>query len=261
MINMLNIIKSIQYKKLRKNNPIIRKFERNFNYKFKNPYIILEALTHKSYSNKENYPYTNERLEFIGDSVLTLVVNDYLLEKYPTSNEGRLSKIRAFIISRKNLAKIANKLNFEDIVLLSKSKNENFENKSSILSNIIEAVIGAIFLDGGFDSSKKFIHKFILENITDIEKGIETINYKNQLQDYFQKNYGELPVYKVIKEEGPSHRPTFVVGVYNKEKLLGIGEGCSKKEAQQISAKNALTFLKKNIENVDKIEKIMEVDK
>ncbi|MFN3966231.1 MAG: ribonuclease III [Endomicrobiia bacterium] len=208
--------------------------------KFTNKHLLEEAITHKSYAIEKNKPYWNERLEFLGDSVLSCVVADYLYSKFPDSPEGHLSRIKSQLVSRQMLVKLAKELNLGKFILLSKGEESTGgRTRESNLANAVEAIIGAIYLDKGFEMAKKFI----LKHIPSKQFSLET-DYKSKLQEISQAKYKILPVYRVVSENGPEHDKNFIVEVKIKNKILGIGKGKSKKEAEQQAAKEAIQKLK-----------------
>ncbi|MCL2389710.1 MAG: ribonuclease III [Elusimicrobia bacterium] len=214
-------------------------FQKAINYKFKNINLLQNALTHKSYAS-EHTQNSNERLEFLGDSVLSACVAGYLYNAYPHNEEGKLSKLKAQVVSSQNLFLWAESLNLEAVIRLGKAESRSASRlKEAIICDAFEAVIGAIFLDGGYDSATRFIIS-LLETQSDFENQ----DHKSALQEVLQKHYKTLPVYKLVKEHGPDHEKKFEVGVYLKNRLLGSGSGFSKKEAQIVAAKEALNNLK-----------------
>jgi ribonuclease-3 len=209
--------------------------------KFTNKKLLEEAITHKSYAIEKNKPYWNERLEFLGDSVLSCVVADYLYSKFPDSPEGYLSRIKSQLVSKQTLVKLARELNLGNFILLSRGEESTGgRTRESNLANAIEAIIGAIYLDKGFETAKNFILKHIANKKISLE-----VDYKSKLQEISQAKYKVLPVYKVISETGPEHNKNFEVEVKVKNRILGIGRGKSKKEAEQLAAKEAIKILKK----------------
>ncbi|GHT15290.1 ribonuclease 3 [Endomicrobiia bacterium] len=212
------------------------KFQKIIEYKFGDPKILATALTHKSYAAEtvgENY---NRRMEFLGDSILSAIVAETLYLRYPRESEGKLSQFKAQIISAHNLSSWAREMDLGGCIYLGKSEDtKEARQRESLLCDVFEAVIGAIYLDGGFENAKKFVLRFLND-----QKEIEITDYKSRLQEILQSIYKELPEYKVIKESGPDHNKKFEVAVYIKSELLGKGSGNSKKEAQQFAAKQAM---------------------
>jgi len=225
------------------------RLENKINYKFSDKKLCEEALTHKSYSAENNLPYYNERLEFLGDSVISLVVCDYLFKKYPDKDEGYLSKIKSYIVSKNNLADWAKRIELQNYLKLARPEvSSGGALNPSILSNCFEALVGAIYLDSNFDMTKKIIVSF-LEN----EKKIfNDIDFKSRLQEYVQKKHRILPKYEILFTKGPEHKKTFIVNLTLKGKVIAIGSGKNKKEAEQNAAKNALSKLEEEISHPGK---------
>lgn len=203
-------------------------FSKQISIKVLNKKIYNQAYTHKSYDQKSN----NERLEFLGDSLLNLVVSEELFLEKKLKKEGALSKKRAFIVSRKNLNEIA-----EKIILKSKIKSNLNSIPKNIYGNILEALIGAIYIDQGLDTTKKFIKKHIIKASNYIEK--EPKNYKGELMIRAQQK-GKKVQYKLLEEKGPDHQKEYIVAVFLANKLLAQDKGTTIKEAEQKSAKKAL---------------------
>ncbi len=219
----------------------IDKFETIINYKFGNKEYILEALTHSSYSNEnKNYDF-NERLEFLGDSVLSIVVSEYLFKHEKDLPEGELTKLRANIVCEESLSEAAYEINLGEHMMLGKGEEATGgRQRISILADAFEAVIAAIYLDGGLESAKKFILNHMEDIIIDSRKGKIFRDYKTHLQEVLQGK-GESNIwYKLIDEKGPDHNKRFVMQVGINEEVLGTGEGKSKKEAEQLAARVAL---------------------
>ena len=220
------------------------KFEQiqnNLGYEFHNLNFLETALTHRSYSSEYGLKYCNERMEFLGDSVLSAVVSEYLYNKYSDDNEGKLSQIKAQIVSAKSLSSWAKKVKLDKFILISKSEDSNFaRQRDSLLCDSFEAIVGAIYLDSGFETAKKFINKFLSDQQT-----VELTDYKTSLQELVQAQFQTLPEYRVVKEYGPDHDKKFEIVVFIEGKQFGFGRGSSKKEAEQNSAKQAYKKLNK----------------
>ena len=219
----------------------IELFEQKINYEFKNKEYILEALTHSSYSNEnKNYPF-NERLEFLGDSVLSIVISDYLFKKETKLPEGELTKIRANIVCEESLSEVSKNIHLGKYMLLGKGEEATGgRERISILADALEAVIAAIYLDGGIKCAREFILTNMEKIINDSIKGKIFRDYKTCLQEVLQ-SYGENNIwYKLIEEKGPDHNKRFVMEVGINDTVLGVGEGKSKKDAEQVAAKCAL---------------------
>lgn len=222
----------------------IEPLEEALGYKFKNKQLIIEALTHKSYKQ----PYDNERLEFLGDAVLDLIVGEYLYNKFKKSNEGKLSKIRASLVNETGFDKLARSLNLGDYIFLSNAEQNNGgREKSSLLSNAFEAVIGAIYLEAGLSKAKNIAINLIEENHEEISLDSLFRDYKTTLQELTQARFGITPEYKVVASRGPDHKKEFEVAVLIEDKEYARASGKSKKIAQQESAKEAVEMLKKEV--------------
>ncbi len=204
--------------------------------------IYVEALIHRSFlEENEQFNFSNERLEFLGDSVLNLVIGEYLFIKFPQEEEGFLTKVRAKLVNRNALSLVAENLNLGDLLIISSSVPKSItHNSKSVLSDALEALIGAIYLDKGIETCKHFIQKNILEPALKNGDHLIDENYKSQLLEYAQANKLAIPVYHIVSEEGPHHDKTFISQVLVGEKILGEGKGKSKKEAEQNAAQVAL---------------------
>ena len=219
----------------------IELFEQKINYEFKNKEYILEALTHSSYSNEnKNYPF-NERLEFLGDSVLSIVISDYLFKKETKLPEGELTKIRANIVCEESLSEVSKNIHLGKYMLLGKGEEATGgRERISILADALEAVIAAIYLDGGIKCAREFILTNMEKIINDSIKGKIFRDYKTCLQEVLESNGENNIWYKLIEEKGPDHNKRFVMEVGINDTVLGVGEGKSKKDAEQVAAKCAL---------------------
>jgi ribonuclease-3 len=216
------------------------KFQKFIEYEFNDPGILMMALTHRSYVSEAGAGNHNERVEFLGDSILSAIVAETLYLRYPRESEGKLSQFKAQVISARNLSGWASEVDLGDCVCLGKGEDtKEGRQRESLLCDVFEAVTGAIYLDGGFENAKKFVLRFLNDC-----KEIEITDYKSRLQEILQSMYKEIPEYKIIKEFGPDHNKKFEVAVYIKGKFLGEGAGNSKKDAQQSAAEQAI----KNIE-------------
>ncbi len=204
--------------------------------------ILKTALIHRSYINENpSAGEHNERLEFLGDAVLELVVTDHLYRNYPNP-EGDLTNWRAALVNSRMLAQIARENNIEEHLLMSRgeSKDANTKARQYILANAVEAIIGAIYLDQGYESAKTFIEKNILSKLEYILENKLYIDAKSKFQEDAQAKTGITPTYHVLSESGPDHAKHFTVGIYLEEELIAKGSGTSKQEAQMDAAKNAL---------------------
>ncbi len=226
-------------------------FEKKINLKFKNKNLLIQAFVHRSYLNENpNFElHHNERLEFLGDAVLELVVTEDLYVKYPDKSEGALTNWRASLVNSKMLAKIAEELDFNNFLLLSKGESKEFgKARKFILGDALEAVIGAIYLDQGYDACKNLIIKYLMKELpVIIEEGLYK-DSKSKFQEEAQEKEGITPTYRTIKEWGPDHTKHFIIGVFLGEQLIAEGEGSSKQEAEEKAAKKALEIRKNNKE-------------
>lgn len=218
--------------------------EQKIVYEFKNHEFLKEALTHKSFyvENDKKSSHFNERLEYLGDAVLDLIISDILFHEYPKDEEGPLSQRRAALVSEEFLTEMALSLNLDQELKLGKGERQlGGHKKSRLLSCVFEAILGAVYLDGGFDSAKKVIQHLFSEKVRNL--GDETNyrkDYKTRLQEEIQKNVSQTPTYIVEVEQGPAHDKTFEITVRLGDKVLGRGEGKTKKQAEQLAAQQAL---------------------
>ena len=218
----------------------LEKLEHTIGYEFKNIKYLKRALTHTSYANERNIP-SNEKLEFLGDSILGLVASTYIYDKYKHLTEGEMTKVRASVVCSDSLYNIALQLNFSDFLYVGKSeKNSKIKNKKAILEDSMEAVIAAIYLDGGLEEARKFILDNIVSGIEKASQNVGIKDYKTVLQEELQKN-GEIKIeYKVVKEIGPDHAKQFEIELWVEDKVVSKGIGKSKKIAQTQAAQKAL---------------------
>ncbi|SFV75181.1 Ribonuclease III [hydrothermal vent metagenome] len=216
--------------------------EKVLGYTFKDKKLLIEALTHKSYKQ----PYDNERLEFLGDAVLDLIVGEYLYKKFSSSNEGNLSKIRASLVNEAGFDKLARDIELGKYIFLSNAEENNGgREKSSLLSNAFEAVIGAIYLESGLEIVKDIAIRLIEKNYKDISLHSLSRDYKTTLQELTQAQFGVPPEYKVLASRGPDHLKEFEIAVIIEGKEYARAVGKSKKMAQQECARLAIELLKK----------------
>jgi ribonuclease III len=217
--------------------------EKSVGYSFKKVGLLKRALTHKSYANENKLPAEeqNERLEFLGDAVLELAVSELLMEKYPSYSEGDLSKLRAAVVNEKQLASFARAFGLGDKLYLGKGEEQTSgREKPSLLADAVEAVLGAIYLDRGFDKAKQVIHKHYSKLLDQSADGELYKDYKTELQEKSQGLYRSIPRYRLAAETGPDHDKTFEVELTIRGELMGRGTGRSKKDAEQQAAKEAL---------------------
>jgi ribonuclease-3 len=218
--------------------------EAQLKYHFKNPSLLFLSFVHRSYVNEHKEVMEhNERLEFLGDSILGMIIAEHLYRKLPTTPEGELSTLRSRLVEASPCVAYLQKLGVEKYVLLGKGERMNDgRGRDTILADLFEAIIGAIYLDGGFEATKTFIFDHFSEEIDAIIKA-PLQNWKALLQDYCQKNFQQHPSYKVIDESGPDHSKVFNISVFLDDKELGHGTGSCKKEAQQAAAADAMSRL------------------
>jgi len=217
----------------------INEFEKKINYTFKNKDFFYLAITHSSFKRKENY----ERLEFLGDRVLSLIISELLFENYPNENEGALSKRLSDLVSKQKLIEVANEINIKDVIKIDNAEKRNLKLKKniSILSDVCEALIGAIYLDSNLTNAKNFIYKFWKKKI---EKNIlPPQDSKSFLQEIAQKKNLNLPLYKLIKKDGPSHSPNFKIEVFLKGIKKFSASGKTIKIAETNAAKKMIDYM------------------
>jgi ribonuclease-3 len=219
----------------------LRELEKRLDYRFKDENLIVEALTHKSYKK----PYDNERLEFLGDAVLDLIVGEYLFFLFKDSNEGSLSKLRASLVSSDGLQKLCELIRLGDYIYISLAEENNKgRQKPSLLSNAFEAMIGAIYLESGLDEAKRVVLRLINKAYPRIDLDTIFKDYKTTLQEVTQAKFGITPNYVMVNATGPDHKKVFEVAVEFNGKVYATAKGNSKKSAQQIAAKKVLEMFK-----------------
>ena len=215
-------------------------FEKVIGYQFKNPKLLETALTHSSYAHENGSKEYNEKVEFLGDAVLELISSEYIFNTYKGLSEGEMTKARAYTVCEESLADVANKYGFSDFLLVGKCETKvNGKYRASILADAVEAIIGAIYLDSGFESAKEFILPNLYSRMEEFIRGGNK-DYKTQLQEILQAHGDAKIEYKIVDSIGPEHNKTFVAEVYCDGKLLGNGRGKNKKEAEMEAAKNAM---------------------
>jgi ribonuclease-3 len=212
--------------------------EKKINYKFKDKKLLIKSLTHKSYDKINN----NEKIEFLGDRVLGLIIAKKLLEIYPEEKEGILDKKFASLVNKKTCLQIANDMSLEKYILTFNPKNRKIKVEDKVIADCCEALIGAIYLDKGFTAAENFILTFWSKNIKD--SVITQIDPKTKLQEYSLKKFKILPTYKIISNTGPRHKPLFKVAVKLPNTKFYVGQGSSKKDAEQSAA---IICLEKNL--------------
>jgi len=210
-------------------------------YFFNNTEVLEKALTHTSCKLENNF--SNERLEFLGDAVLGMIISDYLYKTLPHYSEGELTKIKSVVVSQTTLAKVSLEANLKDFLTVGRGLNDRNFLPKSLLANVFEAVIAAIYLDGGLDAAYTFTVKYLKKEIDIVCKNQHEKNYKSILQQHSQKEHGVTPVYRVLQQVGPDHGKLFEVSVLIKGTEYGRGWGKSKKEAEQFAAKETLKMI------------------
>ncbi|MDO8663244.1 MAG: ribonuclease III [Candidatus Wildermuthbacteria bacterium] len=218
--------------------------EKRLDIKFKNKDLLTQAFCHRSYLNEnpDFYLSQNERLEFLGDAVLELVVTEYLYQEYPKKPEGELTNWRAALVNAKILGDLAKELKFDDFLLLSKGEAKELgKSRQYILANTFEALVGAAYLDLGYKKIKEFIEKNLIKKLPMIIANELFRDAKSTFQEQSQERAKITPIYKVLEEWGPDHAKQFIIGVFLDKELVAKGEGMSKQEAEESAAKNALS--------------------
>ncbi|HAZ10058.1 MAG: ribonuclease III [Omnitrophica bacterium GWA2_41_15] len=221
-------------------------FEKSIGYGFRNKFLLNQALTHKSYANEKNMERSsdNERLEFLGDSVLGVIISHTLYNEYPGEDEGILTRYKSQLVSGETLARIAKEMGMGEYVLLGKGEEASGGRKHiSNLMCALEAIIGAIFLDGGLKASHGFITRVFRSEIQLVKEGKGAKDYKSIFQQIVLRKFKATPSYKILSEIGPDHKKHFIVEAVVLGKRYGIGSGLNKKSAEQLSAKEALSAL------------------
>ncbi|MDO8507594.1 MAG: ribonuclease III [bacterium] len=221
------------------------KLQKKIGTNFKDEQLLINAFIHRSYLNENSdYAQHNERLEFLGDAVLELVTTEFLYQNYPNP-EGDLTNWRSALVKTETISDVSKSLGFEDYLFLSRGESKSKGRaRQLILANCFEAVIGATYLDRGYDEAKKFITKHLLKLLPEIIEKKLYVDAKSQLQEIAQRNESITPRYDVLSETGPDHKRVFKIGVFLNDKKIGEGEGASKQLAQQAAAEDALKSYK-----------------
>lgn len=226
--------------------PELKALQERLGYTFQRPDLLIEALTHKSYlhESRERAVSDNERLEFLGDAVLDLVVSEELILRHPEATEGILSKMKSRLVSEPSLAAVAGGLDLGGSLFLGKGEElTHGRRKASLLADAFEALVAAVYLDGGYTRSREVILKHFSAMLADLKGTEGRADFKTDLQEYCQRFVGELPVYRTVGESGPDHRKIFDVEIEIRGEKMGEGSGHSKKEAEQAAARKALMRL------------------
>ncbi len=226
----------------------MEKLENLLDYKFKDLSLLENALTHSSYANEvKGSRSSNERLEFLGDSVLSIIVSDYIYKNFKNMPEGELTRLRSSLVCEKALCSFSRELNLGKYLLLGKGEEKGGgRDRDSILADAFEAVLAAIYLDGGIAPARKHVMNFVLRELKTHSAEDSFKDYKTELQEIIQRNPEESVVYKLISEKGPDHDKEFTVTVYLNSNAIGTGSGKSKKQAEQMAAMQALKLMGKN---------------
>jgi ribonuclease-3 len=235
----------------------LRLFEKQRGIRFRRLYLLNLAFTHRSYSNElGNNIDNNEKLEFFGDSVLGLVISEYLYLSLPDKNEGDLARIKSFVVSEEVLAKIAKKIRVDNFILIGKGEEySGGRKKKAILADATEAILGAYYLDSGFNKVRTFIHDLFIPEIEKVILNQHKKDYKTLLQEYVQKLYKTHPIYNIVKKSGPDHDRMFWVEVVITNTPYGVGKGKNKKEAEQQAAKIAYEKILNEKDEVKEVKK------
>ncbi len=219
-------------------------FQNRIGHLYSAPDLLDRALTHKSYANENKVPYHNERMEFLGDSVLNFIVSEHLMKSCPDASEGELSRLRASVVSEPALASIARSIGLGGHLLLGRGEEQTGgRDKDSLLADSLEALIASLYLDQGMDAAGTFVLRFFDDVMKKSCGSRGSLDYKTDLQEHCQQLLKQLPEYRVVSETGPDHRKQFEVEVWIKGERMGQGSGRSKKEAEQRAAKEALEKL------------------
>lgn len=222
---------------------IMNPLEERMAYKFRNGLLLAEAMTHPSISlERKDYPFDNQRLEFLGDAVIQIVVTEHLYRLYPDFSEGVMTKLRTRLVSRTALKTLAQELDLGRHLMMGRGEEASGgRERASTLADAFESVVGAVYLDGGFDAARNFVLRAMLEDFERIDRDPDEVNPKGALQEILQAIEPCAPVYEVLEQSGPDHSKRFVSRVVWSGMELGRGEGLSKKQAQVAAANDALT--------------------
>ena len=221
----------------------MKTLEKSLGYQFHNPALLEEALRHSSYANEHrgDNVFSNERLEFLGDSVLGFVTAEYLFAKHPTAPEGELTRIRALLVCEDSLHEVAQRLKLGEYLKLGHGEEScGGRTRPSILADATEAVFAAVYLDGGIRAASELIHRVLLDKEREETAEAKRRDYKTKLQELVQRTPNQVLTYRLIGEKGPDHDKVFSFAVLLNDTVVGTGEGRSKKEAEQMAAKDAL---------------------
>lgn len=219
----------------------LQSIEKALGYSFRKPHLLERALTHSSFASQNNIQYSYERLEFLGDAVLQLAVSDYLFKQHPHLNEGTLTKYRTILVNGAYLKECATRLDLARWILLSESSKQSGQrDNDSILADVIESLIAAIYMDGGFREAAKWVKRHVIDGRPDYADELQSFNYKGQLAEKCQRLKLGNPLFEVTKTVGPDHDPLYMIQVSIDGKIVGFGEGKNKKEASQHASEDTL---------------------
>ena len=223
----------------------IEKLKLKINYNFKNKALLREALTHRTYAVENSLPYDNQRLEFLGDAVLEIILSEYLFQLYPDAQEGELTKMRSAMVNQNSLAMLSRNIELGVFMITGKGEKENGGcERDSTLSDLFEALIGAFYLDADLDTVKEFVLELVKKEFPDPHKLLSDLNPKGILQEYSQKKWNEPPIYNILSVSGPDHAPVFTVEV-TVDQTNASGIASSRKQAEIEAAKNAILIISK----------------
>lgn len=214
--------------------------EERLGHRFQERQLLVEALTHTTFANENPGTSSNQRLEFLGDAVVGMVVADYIFRTYPELPEGELTTLRAAVVCEPSLAARTRELGGGQWMRFGKGESVAGRDRNSTLADLFEALVGALFLDGGLDVARSFVLRELTPVVAQARRGQVRVDYKTRLQEWLQRKWNEEPVYRLLNEEGPPHDKRFFVGVYHRDQQLGTGWGKNKKEAEQMAAREAL---------------------
>ena len=221
----------------------IEKVKLKINYNFKNKALLREALTHRTYAVENSLSYDNQRLEFLGDAVLEIILSEYIFQLYPEAKEGELTKMRSAMVNQSSLAMLARNIELGIFMITGKGEKENGGcNRDSTLSDLFEALIGAFYLDSDLETVKKFVLELVKKEFPEPQKLLSDLNPKGLLQEYSQKKWNEPPIYEILSVNGPDHAPVFTVEVII-DQVRASGAASSRKQAEIEAAKNAIAII------------------
>jgi len=223
----------------------LKQLQQTIGYEFRDPALLREAMTHKSYAAEWNVKYDNQRLEFFGDAVVELVLTRHLYFRYPDLQEGDLTKIRSAVVNQDSLALLARRIELGNYIQFGRGEiDSRGGDRDSTVSDAFEALAGAIYLDGGYEAAEKFILQIFHACIPEPLEMLNTLNPKGMLQEYTQAGSGHAPSYQILNVSGPQHEPCYEVAVFLDGELLGTGKAQNRKSAEQAAALQALKLLK-----------------